>query len=64
MRTAIQWLDAGLYSLVLLLVFAAAWLVLRRPHVAWKARERERQIEYAAKRVRAFAAGLRAVARS
>lgn len=63
-HTVLQWLDAALYSVVGLLVLAAAWVVLRTPRVPYKARERERAREYAWKCFLAFLGALWEVARS
>ena len=63
-NTVLQWLDASVYSLIFLAIAVLFWMVLRRPAVPYKARERERAREHAWKCLRAFLAGLWAVARS
>lgn len=64
MNTALAWLDAALAVIVLLGIGLLFWIVLRRPHVPFQARERERAREHAWKCFRAFLAAMWEVARS
>ena len=63
-NTVLAWLDAGVYSLVLVLIGVVFWIVLRRPCVPFQARERERAREHAWKCFLAFLAAMWEVARS
>lgn len=63
-NTALAWLDAAVYAAILLAIGALFWIVLRRPHVPFQARERERAREHAWKCFRAFLAAMWEVARS